>query len=335
MTTLLEVRDLHVQFRTQRGVTHAVNGIDLTLRRGETVGLVGESGCGKSVTALAILGLLPAPAGRVTGGYVLLEGRDLLPLDETDLRQVRGSEVAMVFQDPMTSLNPVMTIGQQLTEVLRAHVLPNRRQARRRAMELLTMVGIPSAASRLDDYPHQFSGGMRQRVMVAMAVACEPKLLIADEPTTALDVTIQAQILALLRRLVADSDMALLLITHDLGVVAGICKQTNVMYAGRIAETGATGDLFAKPRHPYTVGLLRSIPRLGGARKTALVPIPGAPPSLTARPVGCPFAPRCPRRVDELCWRLPEPEPVPGAALGQLAACFNPVPQPEPTASRP
>jgi oligopeptide transport system ATP-binding protein len=326
---LLDVQGLRVEFRTQRGAVHAVNGVDLTLQAGQTVGLVGESGCGKSVTALAVLGLLPAPAGRVTAGSVLFEGRDLIRLREHDLQRVRGRNIAMVFQDPMTSLNPVMTVGKQLTEVLRAHFPLDRRQARRRAVELLDQVGIPSASRRLDDYPHQFSGGMRQRVMVALAVACQPKLLIADEPTTALDVTIQAQILALLRQLIADTDMALLLITHDLGVVAGTCERANVMYAGQIVESGTTQDLFSRPKHPYTLGLLRSIPRLDGPRKAALAPIAGLPASLTAPPTSCPFAPRCPRRLDDVCWQLPALAPVPEAASDQRAACFNPVPEPD------
>ena len=273
---LLAVEGLHVRFWTDRGTIYAVNGISFDVNRGDTLGIVGESGCGKSVTALALLGILPR-AGKVTGGTARFEGRDLLQLSDRDLRQIRGKDIAMVFQDPMTSLNPVLTIGRQLREAIEAHLDVDRKEAERRAGDLIDRVGIPSAKLRLRDYPHQFSGGMRQRAMIAMALACEPKLLIADEPTTALDVTIQAQILDLLRDLVVERDTALILITHDLGVVAGMCERVNVMYAGTIVETGSAEQLFARPRHPYTLGLLQSVPRLDAGRKQKLLPIQGQP----------------------------------------------------------
>ena len=254
-----------------RGTVHAVNGITFDIAPGETLGIVGESGCGKSVTALALMGILPR-AGRVTTGRALLRGRDLIQLSDKEMRDIRGREIAMIFQDPMTSLNPVLTIGRQLRESIETHFDMSKREAEDRAAELIDRVGIPSAHQRLRDYPHQFSGGMRQRAMIAMALACKPKVLIADEPTTALDVTIQAQILNLLRELVAEENAALIMITHDLGVVAGMCERVNVMYAGMFMETGTTRQLFAKPRHPYTLGLLQSIPRLDAARKTASAP---------------------------------------------------------------
>jgi ABC-type dipeptide/oligopeptide/nickel transport system ATPase component len=266
-TPLLAVEDLHVRFWTRRGTVHAVNGISFDIAPGETLGIVGESGCGKSVTSLAILGLL-ARNGRVESGRAVFEGADLIRQSDRALRQIRGREIAMIFQDPMTSLNPVLTIGRQIREVLETHFGMDRKATLRRATELLDRVGIPSADSRVRDYPHQFSGGMRQRAMIAMALACRPKLLIADEPTTALDVTIQAQILNLLRELVAEENAALILITHDLGVVAGMCERVNVMYAGTFVETGSADQLFGSPRHPYTLGLLQSVPRLdvaGGA----------------------------------------------------------------------
>jgi oligopeptide transport system ATP-binding protein len=258
---LLSVEDLRVQFWTSRGIIHAVNGISFEIERGETLGIVGESGCGKSVTALAILGIL-ARAGRVPTGKAVFEGRNLLGLSDRQLRSIRGKEIAMIFQDPMTSLNPVLTIGRQIRESLQAHLDMKKKDAEARAAELLDRVGIPSASKRMRDYPHQFSGGMRQRAMIAMALSCKPRLMIADEPTTALDVTIQAQILDLLRELVAEEDAALMLITHDLGVVAGMCERVNVMYSGLFVETGSAEQLFARPRHPYTLGLLQSVPRL-------------------------------------------------------------------------
>ena len=319
---LLKVEDLEVRFGTARGTVHAVNGVSFEIAPGETLGIVGESGCGKSVTSLAILGIL-ARNGRVTGGRAMFEGRDLLQLPDPELRKIRGKEIAMIFQDPMTSLNPVLTVGRQIREALETHFGTGRKEADTRAAELLDSVGIPSARARLKDYPHQFSGGMRQRAMIAMALACEPKLLIADEPTTALDVTIQAQILDVLRSLVEDRRTALLLITHDLGVVAGMCERVNVMYAGMIFETGSAEQVFARPRHPYTLGLLQSVPRLDAERKAALHPIEGQPPNMLRPPSMCPFAPRCRFEVPESRQEVPqlrELEP------GHEVACFNPVP---------
>ena len=295
---ILTVDDLRVEFGTSRGNVYAVNGISFDIAPGETLGIVGESGCGKSVTSLALLGIL-ARNGRVTGGTAMFGGRDLLKLDDDALRSIRGREIAMIFQDPMTSLNPVLSIGRQLREPLEAHFGMDRGQADRRAVELLDQVGIPSAKGRLSDYPHQFSGGMRQRAMIAMALACEPKLLIADEPTTALDVTIQAQILELLKTLVAERDTALVMITHDLGVVAGMCERVNVMYAGLFVETGSADRLFAQPRHPYTLGLLQSVPRLDAGRRQQLQPIPGSPRNMLSPPSECPFAPRCRYEVEQ------------------------------------
>jgi oligopeptide/dipeptide ABC transporter ATP-binding protein len=320
-TPLLQVDDLRVRFWTRRGLVHAVNGISFDVRPGETLGLVGESGCGKSVTALATMGILPR-AARIPSGSIKLEGRELLGLSERGWRRVRGKEIAMIFQDPMTSLNPVMTVGAQLRESIEEHLDLDRRAATKRAIELLDQVGIPSAADRLKSYPHQFSGGMRQRVMIAMALACEPKLLIADEPTTALDVTIQAQILDLLRELVAERDTALVLITHDLGVVAGTCERVQVMYAGTLVETGTADQLFATPRHPYTLGLLQSVPRLDIGRRQPLRPIPGSPRNMLSEPTSCPFAPRCRYRIDRCTEELPLLEPL---DTGQRAACFNPA----------
>jgi oligopeptide transport system ATP-binding protein len=318
---LLEVEDLRVEFTTRRGIVHAVNGISFAIAPGETLGIVGESGCGKSVTSLAILGLL-AGNGRVRSGRALFEDRDLLTMKDRALRGVRGREVAMIFQDPMTSLNPVLTIGRQIRETLETHFDMNRKEAEARAAELIDRVGIPSAKARLRDYPHQFSGGMRQRAMIAMALACEPKLMIADEPTTALDVTIQAQILDLLRELVAEENAALILITHDLGVVAGMCERVNVMYAGMFMETGSAEQLFGAPRHPYTLGLLQSVPRLDLGRRARLHPIEGSPPNMLRAPAACPFQPRCRYEVDLSSREVPqllEIEP------GHKVACFNPV----------
>jgi oligopeptide transport system ATP-binding protein len=325
MTPVLEVEDLRVRFWTRRGLVHAVNGISFGVARGETLGLVGESGCGKSVTALAVMGILPR-AARIASGSVRLEGRELLGLPDRDMRSVRGKEIAMIFQDPMTSLNPVLTVGRQLRESIETHLDLDRKGATSRAVELLDQVGIPSPRSRLRDYPHQFSGGMRQRVMIAMALACEPKLLIADEPTTALDVTIQAQILDLLGSLVAERDTALVMITHDLGVVAGMCERVHVMYAGTLVETGAAEQIFATPRHPYTLGLLQSVPRLDTGRQQKLQPIAGTPRNMLSEPVSCPFAPRCRFEVPQSTQELPllrELEP------GHRVACFNPVPADE------
>jgi oligopeptide/dipeptide ABC transporter ATP-binding protein len=319
---LLRVEDLRVEFWTSRGTVYAVNGISFDLARGETLGIVGESGCGKSVTSLALLGLLPR-AGRVTNGRAVFDGQDLLALSEDRLRAIRGREIAMIFQDPMTSLNPVLTIGRQIREALETHFDMDQSQANRRAAELLDQVGIPSAKLRLKDYPHQFSGGMRQRAMIAMALACEPKLLIADEPTTALDVTIQAQILDLLRELVAEHQASLILITHDLGVVAGTCRNVNVMYAGTIVESGSATGIFRSPRHPYTFGLLESIPRIDSGARRKLRPIPGAPRDMLSPPEWCPFAPRCSNAIAVCTEQRPSLEPI---EPDQRAACFNPVP---------
>jgi oligopeptide/dipeptide ABC transporter ATP-binding protein len=316
---LLAVDDLRVEFATDRGTIHAVNGVSFEIREGETLGIVGESGCGKSVTSLALLGIL-ARAGRVTGGSAMFAGRDLLRMSDRALRDVRGKEIAMIFQDPMTSLNPLHTIGGQIDEALTAHFDLSRREANERVVELLAQVGIPNPKARYGDYPHQFSGGMRQRVMIAMALACEPKLLIADEPTTALDVTIQAQILDLLRQLVADRGTALILITHDLGVVAGMCERVNVMYAGTVVESGSADQIFAEPRHPYTLGLLQSVPRLDVGRQLKLQPIPGQPRNMLSAPAACPFAPRCRYRLEICDNELPALEP---RGHGQAAACFN------------
>jgi len=324
-TPLLAVDDLRVHFWTGGGTVHAVNGISFEIGAGETLGIVGESGCGKSVTALALLGLLPR-AGRVRSGSAHFDGRDLLRLKQRALRRVRGRQIAMIFQDPMTSLNPVLTIGRQLREPLETHFGMGRKAASARAAELLDRVGIPSPDARLSDYPHQFSGGMRQRAMIAMALACRPKLMIADEPTTALDVTIQAQILALLKELVAEERTALILITHDLGVVAGMCERVNVMYAGMFMETGSAEQLFATPRHPYTLGLLQSVPRLDAARRAALQPIEGAPRDMLKPPNACPFQPRCRYEVEQSRLEVP---PLLEIEPGHKVACFNPVPAEE------
>jgi len=322
---ILSVEDLHVRFGTSRGPVYAVNGISFDIAPGETLGIVGESGCGKSVTSLALLGIL-ARNGRVTNGRAMFDGRDLLTLNDEQLRTIRGREIAMIFQDPMTSLNPVLTVGRQIREALETHFGMDRSQADRRATELLDQVGIPSARVRLKDYPHQFSGGMRQRAMIAMALACEPKLLIADEPTTALDVTIQAQILELLKSLVAERDTALILITHDLGVVAGMCERVNVMYAGMFMEAGTADALFAQPRHPYTLGLLQSVPRLDAGRRQQLQPIPGSPRNMLSPPAECPFAPRCRFEVEQSRQEVP---PLEELESGHHVRCFNPVPADE------
>jgi oligopeptide/dipeptide ABC transporter ATP-binding protein len=319
---LLTVEDLRVQFWTSRGTVHAVNGISFDVAPGDTLGIVGESGCGKSVTSLALLGILPR-AGKVTSGTAMFGDRDLFRLSDRELRRIRGRDIAMIFQDPMTSLNPVLTIGRQIREALDTHFDLSKAEANKRVADLLDQVGIPSSELRLKDYPHQFSGGMRQRAMIAMALACEPKLLIADEPTTALDVTIQAQILDLLRKLVEDRETALILITHDLGVVAGMCERVNVMYAGMFMETGSAEQLFGRPRHPYTLGLLQSVPRLDAERKTRLRPIEGAPRDMLRAPQACPFQPRCRFEVEQSREEVP---PLRELEPGHMVACFNPVP---------
>jgi oligopeptide/dipeptide ABC transporter ATP-binding protein len=297
MATLLEVKNLHTTFVTAAGPVRAVDGVSWSVEEGETVALVGESGCGKSVSALSIMRLIAEPAGRIEAGEILYKGRDLLKLGEQEMQHVRGREIAMVFQEPMTSLNPVLSIGRQLTEGLEIHMKMSPDEARTRAIELLGMVGIPDPQRRLAQYPHHFSGGMRQRMMIAMALACNPSLILADEPTTALDVTIQAQILELMRDLSRRLGVAMLIITHNLGVVARYADRVNVMYAGRIIERAAAGELYEKPRHPYTLGLLRSVPRLDEPIRARLAPIQGQPPDLTRLPNGCSFAPRCQYRV--------------------------------------
>ena len=322
---LLVVDGLEVRFWTSRGHVHAVNGVSFDIAPGETLGIVGESGCGKSVTSLALLGILPR-AGRITAGSARFDGAELTRMSDSQLRGIRGRQIAMIFQDPMTSLNPVLTIGRQLREPLETHLGLGKKAALDRAAELLDQVGIPKARQRLRDYPHQFSGGMRQRAMIAMALACKPKLLIADEPTTALDVTIQAQILDLLRALVADVGMALILITHDLGVVAGMCERVNVMYGGMFMEAGRSEDLFARPRHPYTLGLLQSVPRLDASRHEKLTPIHGAPRDMLSAPRACPFQPRCRYEVDRSRQEVPQLTEI---EPGHFVACFNPVPAEE------
>jgi oligopeptide/dipeptide ABC transporter ATP-binding protein len=293
---LLEVRDLHTHFSTREGVVRAVDGVDFDVDQGKTLGIVGESGCGKSVTALSIMGLLPKPPAKIVQGSITFEGRDLTDLSEKQLEDVRGHEIGMIFQDPMTSLNPTLKIGTQLTEVLRRHLDMSKQQARRRAVELLEEVNIPQADRRLDDYPHRYSGGMRQRVMIAMAIACNPKLLIADEPTTALDVTVQARILDLLEELRIRHNMAMILITHDMGVVAEAADEVAVMYAGQVVERAGILDLFDRPEHPYTEALLGALPQIEDdrTREERLTTIPGRPPDLVNPPEACRFAPRCP-----------------------------------------
>ncbi len=320
MDVLLDVRDLHTQFTTSGGVVRAVDGVSWDVQAGETVALVGESGCGKSVSALSVMRLIAPPAGRIVSGQIRFKGRDLLGLSEDEMRKVRGREIGMIFQEPMTSLNPVLTVGRQLTETLEIHLGMTPAQSRARAGEILGLVGISDPERRLRQYPHQFSGGMRQRIMIAMALSCNPALILADEPTTALDVTIQAQILELLKDLSRKLGAAMLLITHNLGVVARYADRVNVMYAGRIVERGTAREIYANPRHPYTLGLLRSVPRLDEPRKARLDPISGQPPDLTRLPPGCAFAPRC-AFVVERC-RAERPELV-TVATAHTAACWE------------
>ncbi|CAN5647199.1 ABC transporter ATP-binding protein [soil metagenome] len=290
---LLEVRNLKTQFFTQDGVVKAVEDVSFYVMPGETLGVVGESGCGKSITGLSIMRLIPDPPGKIVEGEIIFEGQDLRKLNDDQIRRIRGNRIAMIFQDPMTSLNPVLTINRQISEALQLHMGMSKDQAKTRSIELLEMVGIPNAEERIDQYPHQFSGGMRQRVMIAMALSCNPQLIIADEPTTALDVTIQAQILDLMRNLQSERDTGVLMITHSMGVVAGMADRVQVMYAGSIVETASTEEIFANPRHPYTVGLMKSIPRLDSREKEKLEPIRGLPPDLIDLPDMCPFVPRC------------------------------------------
>jgi oligopeptide/dipeptide ABC transporter ATP-binding protein len=319
---LLEVKTLHTEFRTGSGLVRAVDGISYTVEQGETVAIVGESGSGKSVSALSILGLIPDPPGRIIGGEILFDGKNLRRLPETEMREVRGRDIGMVFQEPMTSLNPVLSIGRQITEVLEQHQGADAAAAGRRALDLLDMVGIADAPRRLKQYPHQLSGGMRQRVMIAVALACNPKLIIADEPTTALDVTIQAQILELMRDLTRRLNVALIIITHNLGVVARYANRVNVMYAGRIVEAGTAAAIYHDPRHPYTMALLHSVPRLDRPRRARLDPVDGQPPDLTRLDGGCAFRPRCRFAVDA-CARARPPLGPAGEAAGHLAACFR------------
>ena len=319
MADLLDVRHLETQFRTREGTIHAVNGVSFNLKEGETLGIVGESGCGKSVTVMSVMRLIPTPPGKVVAGEAYYQGKNLLTMTGNEIRHIRGSQISMIFQDPMTSFNPVLTIGRQLTEPLEAHLSMSQRQARERAAEMLDLVGIPNAADRLNDYPHQFSGGMRQRAMIAMALSCKPNILIADEPTTALDVTIQAQITDLVRQLRDEFDMAMIWITHDLGIIAGLADRVNVMYAGFIIEAAPVKDLYANPQHPYTLGLLGSIPRMDQHAKRRLVSIDGLPPVLYQKPAACPFAPRCSYAIDH-CWL--ENPPLVHIEKDHHAACW-------------
>ena len=321
MPPLLEVRDLHTEFRTGAGTVPAVDGISYTVERGETVAIVGESGSGKTAGALSILRLIPDPPGRVTGGEILFDGRDLLRLSGEDIRQVRGADIGMIFQEPMTSLNPVLTIGRQITETIEQHRGTDRPTAQKRAVELLAVVGIADPARRLKQYPHQLSGGMRQRIMIAIALACDPKLIIAVEPTTALDVTILAQILELMKELTRRLHVALIIITHNLGVVARYANRVNVMYAGRIVESGPAADIYHEPRHPYTMALLRSVPRLDRPRQARLDPVEGQPPDLTRLDAGCSFRPRC-RFAIEAC-AVARPPLQRAADRPHFAACFR------------
>jgi oligopeptide transport system ATP-binding protein len=313
------VQGLETTFKTPDGVVYAVNGVSFGLAEGETLGVVGESGCGKSVTMLSVLGLIPSPPGKVIAGKALFSGQDLIKMSKEEIRHVRGAQIAMIFQDPMTSLNPVLTIGRQLEEPLMLHIGMTKSQARDRAAELLSMVGIPNAKDRLNDYPHQYSGGMRQRVMIAMALSCSPQILIADEPTTALDVTIQAQIMDLVKRLRDELGMAIIWITHDLGVVAGLAQRVLVMYGGYIIEESQVRELYANPEHPYTIGLLGSLPRVDEKERTKLFSIEGQPPILYQKPTACPFAPRC-KWALEHCWT--ENPPLLEVGPDHRAACW-------------
>ena len=309
---LMQVKNLTTRFYTEDGTVYAVNGVSYDLHEGETLGIVGESGCGKSVHALSIMRLIPQPPGKIVDGQVIFKGKDILQFDEDEMRKIRGGDIAMIFQDPMTSLNPVFSIGEQIAEALRLHMAMNESQARERTIELLEMVGIPNARDRFDSYPHEFSGGMRQRVMIAMGLSCAPEILFADEPTTALDVTIQAQIIDLAKRLRDKLGMAMIWITHDLGIVAGLVDRVIVMYAGFIVEKADVDELYANPRHPYTLGLLRSLPRVDKDRiaDERLIPIPGLPPDLIGLPPGCPFVNRCPFSIPRCSTENPTLKPI-------------------------
>jgi oligopeptide transport system ATP-binding protein len=321
LENILEVKDLKVSFQTYAGEVQAVRGVSFTLRKGEALAIVGESGCGKSVTAQTIMRLIPSPPSIIKSGSIIFDGRiDVVQLSDKQMEAVRGSEMGMIFQDPMTSLNPTMTIGKQITEGLVKHQGLSKEEARQRAIEMLRLVGIPNPEARIHQYPHQFSGGMRQRVMIAIALACNPKLLIADEPTTALDVTVQAQIIDLMRDLQEKTGASIIIITHDLGVVADLAQRVVVMYAGKVVEQGTVDDIFYRPQHPYTWGLLRSVPRLDDMKKSELIPIDGTPPDLFAPPKGCAFAARCPYAMRICLEEDPEHKQVNGA--GHSAACW-------------
>lgn len=320
MAHLLEVRNLVTKFYTQEGIIHALNGISYSLDKGESMAIVGESGCGKSVSALSVVRLVPTPPGLIESGQVLFNGQDLLRLSEPQMRQIRGNEIGMVFQDPMTSLNPVLTVGHQVSESMKLHLNFSADQAREQTIELLERVGIPNPKERFNDYPHQFSGGQRQRLMIAIALACNPSLLIADEPTTALDVTIQAQIITLVKNLKADLNMSIIWITHDLGVVAGLVDKVLVMYAGHIVESAPVNALYKKPSHPYTLGLLESLPKVDAKEKKRLIPIKGLPPDLRQDISHCPFAERCRFAVDK-CWQ--ENPPLMLAGPFHMSACWR------------
>ncbi len=320
MATLLEVKNLKTHFFTMEGVVKAVDGVSYELNEGETLGLVGESGCGKSVSALSVMRLIPDPPGKIIDGEILLDGEDILKIGMDGMREVRGAKIAMVFQEPMTSLNPVLTVERQITETLQLHMSMSKLESQRESVNLLTRVGIPDPEIRIKQYPHQFSGGMRQRVMIAMALSCNPRLIIADEPTTALDVTIQAQILDLMKSLTTELGVALIVITHNLGVVARYADRVNIMYAGKVIERGEAREIYANPRHPYTVGLLRSVPRLDLPRRAKLDPIEGQPPDLINLPPGCAFRERCRWAVDKCATDTPE---LVETSDGHLSACFR------------
>jgi oligopeptide transport system ATP-binding protein len=319
MPPLLQVKDLRTHFHTEEGLVKAVDGVTFDVQEGETLALVGESGCGKSISALSLLKLIPIPPGRIVSGEVIFEGEDLMKLSENEIRKIRGNRISMVFQEPMTSLNPVLTIGKQMTEALELHLKLSKEAATARAVQLLEMVGVAEAERRITDYPHQFSGGMRQRVMIAMAMACNPRLLIADEPTTALDVTIQAQVLEVMARLSREFGTAVIIITHNLGVVARYADRVNVMYAGRIIEMSTAVEVYRDPRHPYTLGLLKSVPRLDQVTDEKLVPIEGLPPDLGHLPPGCAFYARCTYRIDKCREEYP---PLALVAENHYAACW-------------
>ena len=319
MAEILKVEGLETQFQTQDGTVHAVNGVSFDLKEGETLGIVGESGCGKSVTMMSMIRLIPSPPGKVVAGRALYQGKDLLKMSDEEIRNIRGQQISVIFQDPMTSFNPVLTIGRQVAEPLEIHMGMTTKQAYARAAEMLTMVGIPNAKDRLNDYPHQFSGGMRQRAMIAMALICTPQILIADEPTTALDVTIQAQITDLAKRLRDELGMAMIWITHDLGIIAGLAQRVAVMYAGYKIEEAPVKELYGNPQHPYTIGLLSSLPRMDESGQRRLTSIDGLPPVLYEKPNYCPFAPRC-RYVRERCWQ--ENPPLIEVGPNHYAACW-------------